>query len=110
MENSKVESDVWISGWQTVPETNQASITISGSFNSIQQVAERIKTRYLYIVAERVIDGVCIIYTSCLIIDGVLILSEIQFLEVGCCVVTTRTMAHLYIPEYHNVLRSVLAL
>ena len=55
----KLAQDVWLRMWQTdIPPANEISTQLSGlNIPSIEKVKARMATNHVYIVADRVVDG-----------------------------------------------------
>ncbi|KAJ3126526.1 AP-2 complex subunit beta [Nowakowskiella sp. JEL0407] len=111
LESGNLEAATWLTLWSdgvyADSEINETfTVTAGGIGKSIVQI---LGANNIFVVAERVIEGLTHLYTSSKLPDETIFLSEFKFdFTMTTCVLSIRSLKPQFSPHYANILNLVL--
>ncbi|KAJ3079351.1 AP-1 complex subunit beta-1 [Quaeritorhiza haematococci] len=118
-EDGTLDQQTWLRMWRDeIPQANETKMVVEGGlqFVSIDAARNKLHLNNVFAVAQRVIDGVPILYTACRLQDipstpssSVMFLSELRFdASLTSCIVSTKTFGVQFAGAFHAALEGVL--
>ncbi|TPX41005.1 hypothetical protein SeMB42_g02916 [Synchytrium endobioticum] len=111
VEAGGLDQNEWLHMWkQQIPDGAEAQRPVSGLNSATSDVARnKLGLNNVFVIAERMVEGMSILYTSSKLHDGTVFLSEMKFRAPWTSVlVSTKSYATHLIPIYHDALDGIL--
>ncbi|KAJ3029212.1 AP-2 complex subunit beta [Rhizophlyctis rosea] len=114
-ETGELDQETWLKMWQAdMGAVGEGVCQVDGLIGverGVDGVRDRLRLNNVFTVAQRVVEGVPVLYTSTRLADSTVLLSEFKFdPSLASCQISTKSYASHVTPAFHDALRSILTM